>query len=550
MGQKPPDRAVKVAPSEEKKPDEQDISPVTIDRTPVLPSIETPAGHALSTVDRIFIKQITLEGDTVLTDKEISDSIQPFQNREVTFEELHALRRLLSETCFRKGFVNSGFVIPDQKVADGVVRMRAISGKLSKIEVKGNGHLRSSYIRKRIERAAAEPLQLHEIQEAIELLQQDPLIQRINARLLPGLRPGDAELDVSLKTIQPIRVVIGADNRRSASTGGEQATLTIAHMNLLGFGDALSADVGWSEGRAVGSLAYSFPINSKNTRIHASFSLDDAKIIEKPFDQIDIRSKTNRAALFVTHPLLRNPKQSLLFSAGVEKKQSKSTLLGIPFSFSAGDREGRSDTTVTNVGIEWTARGSSQVIAFRGTVKSGIDLFNATINEEGPDGRFIAFLGQIQYARNVKILNSELLFRGMTQLAVDPLLGVEKMSMGGFNTVRGYREYQFVRDNGATASMELRIPVRRNGKAEGWFDPLNLRIAPFFDYGRSWDKAGYAFSAGAVDIYSSGIGLLWSPVNGLRADVYWAHPFKDVPNPGNDIQDKGWHFAVNYVFPF
>jgi hemolysin activation/secretion protein len=547
--QSPPDRATRGRPQQDDTHGREETSTPTIDRTPVLPRAEGLPDWGLAAIDRIRVNRIVFERGTILPSQEVAEMVGPYEGREVTIEELFALRQELSKLYLRHGYVNSGVVIPDQKVTDGVVIFREVLGTLTNINVVGNGHLSGGYIRNRIKSAAGKPLQIRDIQESLELLKQDPLIERINARLKPGMRPGEGELDVSLKMTRPFQVVIGADNRRSASTGGEQATLAVAHLNLLGQGDALSGEVGWSKGHAVGSMAYSYPLTERNTKIEASFSVDDAKIIEEPFDEIDIRSKTMRAGLFVSHPWIRTPRRLLVSSAGIERKHSESTLLGFPFSFSPGDREGKSDTTVVNAGVEWTERARTRVLALSGSLRFGVDAFHATISDEGPDGRFTAFLGQAQFAQSVKPLRGELLLRGMAQLAAAPLLGIEKLPIGGFNTVRGYREYQFVRDNGVAASIELRIPIRPARPPAARFDPLNLQVAPFVDYGRSWDKQGQALTADPVGIWGTGAGLMWSPIPGFRADIYWARPFKDVGNPGNDLQDKGIYFSVHYRVP-
>ncbi len=548
--QSPPDRATRGRQEKDETRSTKESPLPAIDRTPVLPPAEDQTGRGLAAVDRIRVEHIAFESGTILAAPEVAEVIRPYEGRELTIEELFALRLELSKLYLRHGYINSGVLIPDQKVSDGVVIFREVLGTLTNVNVVGNGHLSGSYIRNRIKSAAGKPLQIGELQESLELLRQDPLIQRINARLTPGLRPGEAELAVDLEMAKPFQVVLGADNRRSASTGGEQATLSVAHLNLLGQGDAVSANLGWSAGHAIGSMEYSYPLSEKNTRIEASFSIDDARIIEKPFDKIDIRSRTTRAGLSVSHPWVRTPRQHLVSSLGIEKKHSQSTLLGFPFSFSPGDRDGKSDTTVVSAGIEWTLRSRTRVFALSGALRRGIKAFHATINDEAPDGRFTAFLGQLQYAQSVKPLRAELLFRGIAQLAAEPLLGIEKLPIGGFNTVRGYREYEFVRDNGMATSVELRIPIRSARPTRGWIDPLNLRVAPFVDYGRSWDKEGLALTTNAIGIWGAGVGLLWSPVRGSRADVYWAHSFKDMGRPGHDLQDKGIYFSLQYRLPF
>ncbi len=550
LSQTPPERSAGSSTREERQP--QQLEPAqapTIDRTPVLPPLEGSPARTLSGVGSIRIERVVLEGGTVLTQQEVSQIVAPYEGRAVTIEQLNQLRRELTEAYVRRGYINSGVVIPDQEVTNGVVVLREVCGHVEKINIVGEGRFDRGFVHKKLAGAVKQPLRLQDLQEALELLQQEPMIQRVNARLLPGLFPGQAELEVSVKAVQPLQIIVGADNRRSVSTGGEQATLSVAHLNLTGRGDILSLDTGMAQGRGTGSAAYSFPLTTRNTRILASFSLDDARIVEAPFDRIDIKSKTRRTTLSLMHPWLRDPRHSLVTSIGIEGKQSKSTLLGIPFSFSPGDQDGKSNTTVLNLGVEWRARSRDQILILGGNFRRGLAAFDATINQSGPDGRFSAFLGQAQYARRAGPWHGELLLREMAQLAFDPLLAVEKMPIGGFNTVRGYRENRAVRDNGMASSVEWRVPLRGERTEKGTIDPLNLRIAPFVDYGRSWEHADQLFPSEPLNLCSAGIGLLWSPFAGLRADVYWAHPFTERQRMGSDLQDKGIHFAVQYKVP-
>ena len=313
-----PDRKVVVRPSDERKRLLDEMPTLPIDTIAILPAPELLYPRGLTSVARIRITRIVLEGATLLTKDEVAKLVAPYEGRDVSIEELHDLRRQLSQEYIRRGYVNSGVVLPDQEVVQGVVVMREVAGKLVKIEVSGNGHLSPGYIRNRIHANADQPLRLQELQKSLELLQQDPLIQRINARLIPGMKPGEAELEVSLKRERAFQVVIGADNQRSASTGGEQATVAVAHLNLTGHGDLIAVEAGASMGRTVGGLSYSYPLTARNTRIQASFSLDDGRIVEEPFRAIDIKSLCMRGSLFLSQPVVQNPNHMLIASAGVE----------------------------------------------------------------------------------------------------------------------------------------------------------------------------------------------------------------------------------------
>ncbi len=124
------------------------------------------------------------------------------------------------------------------------------------------------------------------------------------------------------------------------------------------------------------------------------------------------------------------------------------------------------------------------------------------------------------------------------QLSNHPLLPLEQFSMGGRNTVRGYRENQLVRDNGLSGSLELRIPVLRK------LLPLplgQLEVAPFFDVGRAWNDRG---NEGPKTLSSLGLGLRYQIPDRVLAQVYWGGRLHDLPDRGNDIQDSGWHIEV------
>ena len=196
----------------------------------------------------------------------------------------------------------------------------------------------------------------------------------------------------------------------------------------------------------------------------------------------------------------------------------------------------------------WTWATPRNVIAARSTLSVGLDAFGSTQLDSPPpdseflplpDSDFLAWLGQAQWAHRLpdSLLNSELIARLDVQIASEALVGIEKFAVGGMRTVRGYRENQFVRDNGVVASLELRIPVLRDRRGRSM-----VELAPFVDYGHSWND-------GPVDelfetIASVGIGLRVSPWKWLNGEFYWGGRLKKAPKLSDDPQNLGIHFAV------
>lgn len=74
---------------------------------------------------------------------------------------------------------------------------------------------------------------------------------------------------------------------------------------------------------------------------------------------------------------------------------------------------------------------------------------------------FFSWQGQHQLVRRVGNRGIQMISKANAQMKKDQLLPLGKFSVGGANTVRGYRENLYVRDNGVLSSLEFRIPLKK-----------------------------------------------------------------------------------------
>ena len=102
-------------------------------------SQSTPAQPPVNAVpkrDRFSIKKVQVLGSTVLH-SEIAALIKPYENREVTFEELIGLRSAITQLYIQNGYVTSGAFLPNnQSLNDGVVQIQVVEGELETIELR------------------------------------------------------------------------------------------------------------------------------------------------------------------------------------------------------------------------------------------------------------------------------------------------------------------------------------------------------------------------------------------------------------------------------
>jgi len=508
---------------------------------------------------RVFVREIRVVGSTIFSAEELSKLTAPYVNREVTTEDLEALRLALTRLYVDRGYVSSGAILPDQPVTEGVITYQIIEGRLTAIDVEGNRWFRSSYFTKRFSLAGEPPLNVNALQERIQLLLEDPRIQRLNAELKPGLRPGEAILDVRVEDRIPFKLWLDFNNYQSPSIGAERGLLDVEHQNLTGNGDILTLQYGWSPvgtfwdadyGRGTGmnpllDFKYSLPFTAYDTTASFRYRRTDTTVIEKPFDVLDIKDKTEYFTLGLLQPIYRTPGTEVVLQVLGEHISDITSLLGEQFSLSPGAQNGVTNVTAIRAIQEFVHRTQSQVIAGRSRLSFGVDLLDATINNEKdiPDGRFFAWLGQFQLVRRVpSLLDSLLIFRIDLQVTPDSLLTLEQFPVGGRYSVRGYRENTLVRDNAFVTSLEARIPIIRNLPVADY-----VQLAPFFDYGRAWNtKLPTASDINAI--YSIGIGIRWAvtlpwvvPLQS-QFELYWGHKLKDVETLGGNLQDKGLHF--------
>jgi hemolysin activation/secretion protein len=502
---------------------------------PTSPSTTTPETNIPSS-ESFFVKEIKIVGNTVLQ-KEINALKQQLENKNITFEQLLELRSQITQLYIKQGYITSGAFLPNnQNLTSGVVKIQIVEGELESVELTGLQRLQAGYVRSRIARGATKPLNQKHLEQALQLLQIDPLIDRVNAELTAGSTPGSNILRLQLKEAPAFHAGIGFDNNQSPSIGSEQATVFIAHDNLLGFGDKFTAQYGISEGLNLYDFGYNVPFNALDGTIGVRYSNSDSKIIENEFRDLDIRSESNTLSFNVRQPLNRTPNSEFALGFAFDLRRSQTYILDdVPYSFSEGPENGEARVTAIRFSQDWVQRDTKKVLAARSQFSLGIGGFDATVNDTGTDGRFFSWLGQFQWVQRLspRII---MLAKIDGQLTGDSLLSLEKFSIGGVETVRGYNQNQVVTDNGVIASIEARIPLTSNINT--------FQLVPFFDFGTGWNNRSN--NPSPQTLASFGLGLRWQPVSGLNLRADYGIPLIGVNNEGNSLQDNGLNFSIRY----
>ncbi|NEQ31818.1 MAG: ShlB/FhaC/HecB family hemolysin secretion/activation protein [Leptolyngbya sp. SIO4C5] len=504
------------------QPDE----PLELDRPP---SVSTPED---SPPVLFFVEDIQVVGNT-LFDTEIKALVEPLEGREITFDALLELRTRITRLYLDNGYISSGAFIPiNQILNDGIVQIQIVEGYVEQIQINGLTRLRESYVRDRLTRAIEPPLNVQRLEEVLQILQVDPLLQNVDAELTAGSRPGQNLLILDLVEAEPFVANFRTNNYRAPSIGSHQGNATVSHLNILGFGDRLSLGYALTEGLNSYDVSYTIPVNSSDGTLQLRYDNARSEIVTSQFRDAGIRSNSETFSVNFRQPLARSLTSEFALSFGFDFRDSRSFILDdIPFSFSIGPENGVSRVRALRLAQEWVNRDVNSVIAARSQFSFGLDIFDATVNTTGTDGHFFAWLGQFQWVEQLSP-QTLLVTRINAQLTPDSLLPLERFSVGGIDTVRGYIQNQIVTDNAITASTEFRFPIAND-----------LQLAPFIDAGGGWNNQSP--NPDPAFLLSLGLGLRWQPADGLDVRLDYGLPLISPEDEGSSLQEDGFHFSVN-----
>jgi hemolysin activation/secretion protein len=522
-------------------------SPLPTSKPKIAPP-QTPQATPQNSSTPITVRKIVVTGSTVLSTTELMNLTQPLEGKSVALQELQSLADRITQLYLERGYITSRAIVAQQKITDGIVTIQVIEGSLDLVEVQGNSRLNSGYILSRVKLGTGAPLNRNNLEDQLQLLKSDPLLSEINASLQPGKEPGKSQLTVRVKEAPALTGNITLDNYSPPSVGAERLGGTIAYRNVTGMGDELRAT--YFRSLAGGSNLYDFsyriPVNAMNGTLQFRYSPSNSKIIDPAFASFGIRSQSDLYEITYRQPVIRSPREELALSLGFALQNGQTFLFdNSPTPFGIGpDANGNSRTRVIKFGQDYVRRDPKGAWALQSQFNFGIGAFDATINPSPiPDGRFFSWTGQIQRVQQLTP-NQLLIAQADVQLSPNSLLPSQQFTIGGGQSVRGFRQGVRSGDNGIRFSLENRITVGRDQTGRSVF-----QVVPFADLGSVWNNPSNPNpSSNQNFLASAGLGLIYEPVPRLLMRLDYALPLVNLSDRGNNVQDNGLHFSLGYSF--
>lgn len=497
--------------------------PPRVVEPPVRPAINMPEG--LSVTPSAF----KVSGAVSFPAEELAELVKPWVGRKLDINGLNEAAAIITRRYQSAGHLLSYAYVPAQRVADGVIELAVLEGRLEGVQVvtAQEVRLQDDVIQAHTDGLAGKPpLKQADVERKLLLLNDIPGVTA-RAAFTPGTSAGAADMVVSVAEEEPLVVRLELNNHGSRSTGEVRAGITLQMNDLFGRGDQTVASAMASRrgGMATGSLSTSVPIGGDGYRIGASLSRLNYQL-SGPFQAVSAAGVANSAGLNASWPMLRGTDGSIWLRGAYEQKRlrdenitnanpRRSDAAELGFNFEARDRLG---------GL---SAGNVTVTYGRLRLLNNPDGLNDPL---GISRIFDKVVGQV--ARQQPISGPwSLYLRLAGQRAGANLDSSEKFSLGGPSMVRAYGPGQAVVDQGGLAGAELRYLQEYAGGSVSW--------ALFTEYAAgAFNRRPLDPSGNDVRIGGSGLAVQWSGGDiGLAASVAFRSK-PALPGDGGNQQPR------------
>lgn len=496
-------------------------------------------GQTAPAAPRFAVLEYVIEGNTVLTAIAIERAVLPFLGPDRSLADVEAARAALEGVYQGGGYLSVFVDIPEQRVDEGVVRLRVVEGRIQRLAVTGAQYFDQGEIRRRVPAlAAGEVPNFNRVQEQLAAVSREE--RQVQPILRPGKRPGTVEAELKVDDRLPLQASVELNNQHAPDTDSLRLNATLRYANL------------WQREHALALTAITAPREPDQSRVLVAnyaaplggdwtalgYAVWSSSLVE-PIGASVIGDGFTIGLRAVHAFALGNSSHSL--SLGADYKDLKERLefgdgslstplryLPLQLAWNASFPDGR---TLSSASLQWTS-------AFRSLLQRDVDcpgnvgpVDQFACKRQGGDGGFTYVRADLRHQRPMPFdVPGQLSLRLQGQLGSQPLVSAEQFAIGGVETVRGYLEAEASGDRGLQGSVEWHSP-RLGSAGQGgpsWLQALNLLA--FFDVARVWILQASVGQAARVSLAGAGLGVRLQASHGLSAEADLAFPAKRSVN--------------------
>jgi len=471
---------------------------------------------------RFEISSYSVDGNTILEQEKIDSILEQYKGADRRLSDIESARSELEKAYHKAGYPTVVVMLPEQTIEEGIVKLQVLEGRLVHITVTGNQHYSWSNIRGKLPSLQPgaliyEPTFIKELGTA----NNNPDL-KVAPILKQGTEPGTVDLELKVKDRLPVHGKIEADNRGPITTPQDRLLAEIQHTNLFGGDEILTVNTvqtptDWGAIQNYGaSFVYPMKWPDHLLALYGSHSqsnsvLAGGSISVSGAGNIALAGNATIGGFRYIFPILAGSSNTHQLSVGVDYKHLEPTnatfpdgatvLVKSPIQYTPAsvsysglypDNWGLTKLSLSVKGyVAGLIPGGSKE-DFGGTCTPQNSIECEPGNREGSTGTFAVFQGGLDRVQPLPG-DFSLALHLDGQWGSQPLIPAEEYFAGGFDTVRGYKQFEAIGDNAIRTRVELTtpelfaIPVDRMWQRRKSADYLiRVKVAAFYDYANLW----------------------------------------------------------------
>ena len=523
------------------------------------------------------VSEYLVEGNTILPDDRVSTILNKHKGAHKTIKEVEQARRELEDAYHALGYPTVLVVVPEQTIADGIVRLQVVEGRVGEITVTDNRYYsRYNILGKLPSLKIGAVLRESDFVKELDALNANPDL-KVAPLLKPGSEQGLVNVELKTKDRFPGHFRLQGDNQGPLTTPKNRLVAEVQYTNLFNADHMLNLQTvqtpqDWGAVQTYG-MSYVAPIQWPDhlLSVYASKTISTSQLAATSLGigggNVSIAGNATVGGFRYVFPILsglvggthqlavgmdykRLEKTEATFPQGLGTAVVLSPIQYTPASVSYNgfvvDGQGitKLSSTVKGYVSGWMPGGKK--VDFAGDPN---DPFEKPGNRAGSTGNFVVVQGSIARTQNLPY-GFSLLLHADGQWGNEPLIVTEQYFVGGMDTVRGYQQFEALGDIAIRGRAELTspdlIPIpfdriwqrRRSGE---W--NLNWKLAVFYDAANLWVRDALPGQRDQFRLEGVGAGLrikLPKDAGDLRIDQGWALQNSNATKRG----DSFVHFLV------
>lgn len=405
------------------------------------------------------INAVRLEGMTRFERRDFAGALAPLTGDCVEVKAIDGALRAITNHYVAAGYITSRAFVGPQDLKSGTLVITVFEGRIGAIEGAGDEAYGKGEIGTAFPGSTGDLLNLRALEQGVDQLARlgkaEPSID-----IAPGDAPGTSKVLVKRKPAGSwVRPSIALNNQGSTSTGRWQATLGLDVDSPLGLadawslyyqsefdGDPLRGNEAYGGFVSVPHGWWTLSLNAGASRYHS--------VLEGNGLSFATRGESWNAGAALDRMMYRDAKTKVALTGSMAVQDTKNFIQGIAL------RTGSYRIASAKVGARLQHKAKSTLWSASLGYEQGLGLFGANAVDTGPGGakgKFSLVAGDVAAQTGFEVGGLRFVNRALlrAQWGLTNLFPAQRFSLGGFSTVRGFRDDGISGRTGANLREEI-----------------------------------------------------------------------------------------------